>query len=350
MTSGRVEVRDLRLGYDGELVLSLDELTVEPGEFVSVLGPSGCGKSTLLSALAGFVEPMAGSVLIDGEDVTHVPAHKRETGMVFQSYALFPHLTVRRNLEYGLRVRKVGKAERTERVDEVLELVGLEEFAERYPKQLSGGQQQRVAIARSLVTRPRVLLLDEPLSNLDAKLRRYMRHELRELQQRVGITMVFVTHDQAEALATSDKVVLLAGGHLEQLGTPEELYRAPRTAFVADFVGAANVLPVVSAPDGGATLLGRPVTGRAAEGPRAAVRPEALRIALATPADPEASRAVVVSVGFTGERYDYRLRTADGTALLASPPAAETVHPVGTAVAVHVDDADVLPLAGTGTP
>ncbi|GMA33167.1 ABC transporter ATP-binding protein [Litorihabitans aurantiacus] len=361
MTSGRVEVRDLRLGYDGELVLSLDELTVEPGEFVSVLGPSGCGKSTLLSALAGFVDPMAGTVAIDGEDVTHVPAHRRETGMVFQSYALFPHLTVRRNLEYGLRVRKVGKAERAERVGEILDLVGLEEFADRYPRQLSGGQQQRVAIGRSLVTRPRVLLLDEPLSNLDAKLRRYMRHELRELQQRVGTTMIFVTHDQAEALATSDRVVLLADGRLEQLGTPEELYRAPRTAFVADFVGAANVLEVAhgthdggasdgGASDGGASVLGRPVTGRAAQGTRVAIRPEALRLAPATAADPEAARAVVVSVGFTGERYDYRLRTSAGVALLASPPAERDggAHPAGTAVAVAFDAEDVLPLAGTG--
>ncbi|WP_432457234.1 ABC transporter ATP-binding protein [Cellulomonas iranensis] len=345
MTSGRVEVRDLRLGYHGELVLALDELTVEPGEFVSVLGPSGCGKSTLLSALAGFVEPMAGTVHVDGEDVTHVPPHRRETGMVFQSYALFPHLTVRRNLEYGLRARKVPRAERDARVAEALALVGLEDFAGRYPRQLSGGQQQRVAIARSLVTRPRVLLLDEPLSNLDAKLRRYMRHELRELQQQVGTTMVFVTHDQSEALATSDRVVLLAGGRLEQVGTPEDLYRRPRTAFVADFVGAANVLDVRTGPGGEPRVLGRPYDVAAPAPARVALRPEVLRLRAVTGTDPEGSVVTVVSVGFGGERYDYRVRTADGRTLLVSPPADTAPHPVGTSVALHWEPGAVVPLA-----
>ncbi|MBE9924875.1 ABC transporter ATP-binding protein [Cellulosimicrobium cellulans] len=314
-TQGRVEVRGLSVGYGGPPVLELDELTIEAGEFVSVLGPSGCGKSTLLGVLAGFVAPTTGAVVIDGEDVTHVAPNRRETGLVFQSYALFPHMTVRRNLEYGLRTRRVPRAERTERVADALRLVDLVDHADRYPQQLSGGQQQRVAIARALVTRPRVLLLDEPLSNLDAKLRRQMRHELRELQREVGTTTVFVTHDQAEALALSDRVALLAHGGLEQLGTPEELYRAPRTRFTADFVGAANLLPV-HGEDGARTVLGR----RLAQGDdvdTVALRPE--HLLLTDPRD-GAVPATVLSVGFTGERYEYRVRTADGTDLLASPP------------------------------
>ncbi|WP_020014862.1 ABC transporter ATP-binding protein [Promicromonospora sukumoe] len=316
-TQGRVEIRGLSVGYGGEPVLELDELTIEAGEFLSVLGPSGCGKSTLLSVLAGFVTPTTGTVLIDGEDVTDVAPNRRETGLVFQSYALFPHMTVRRNLEYGLRTRRVAKAERDERVRDALRLVDLADFADRYPQQLSGGQQQRVAIARALVTRPRVLLLDEPLSNLDAKLRRQMRHELRELQREVGTTTVFVTHDQAEALALSDRVALLAHGDLEQLGTPEELYRTPRTRFAADFVGAANLLPVHDG-DGGPTVLGRPVrlAGSGFAGATVALRPEHVRV---VEADGDAAPATVLSVGFAGERYEYRLRTEDGTELLASP-------------------------------
>ncbi|MEV0890543.1 ABC transporter ATP-binding protein [Promicromonospora sp. NPDC050262] len=314
-TQGRVEIRGLSVGYGGAPVLELDELTIEAGEFLSVLGPSGCGKSTLLSVLAGFVTPTSGTVAIDGQDVTHVAPNRRETGLVFQSYALFPHMTVRRNLEYGLRTRRVPRDERAERVRDALRLVDLADYADRYPQQLSGGQQQRVAIARALVTRPRVLLLDEPLSNLDAKLRRQMRHELRELQREVGTTTVFVTHDQAEALALSDRVALLAHGDLEQLGTPEDLYRTPRTRFAADFVGAANLLPVRDDADGGRSVLGRPVR-LAADAGTVALRPEHVRVV-----EPggDAAAATVLSVGFAGERYEYRLRTTDGTELLASP-------------------------------
>ena len=346
---GRVEIRDLSVGYGGAPVLELDELTIEAGEFVSVLGPSGCGKSTLLAVLAGFVAPTTGTVAIDGEDITHVAPNRRETGLVFQSYALFPHMTVRRNLEYGLRTRRVPRAERTERVDDALRLVDLVEFADRYPQQLSGGQQQRVAIARALVTRPRVLLLDEPLSNLDAKLRRQMRHELRELQREVGTTTVFVTHDQAEALALSDRVALLAHGGLEQLGTPEDLYRAPRTRFAADFVGAANLLTVHDG-DGGRTVLGRPVPLPASAGGTVALRPEHVR--LVEPDEPgapdesagAAARATVLSVGFAGERYEYRLRTEDGTELLASPSGSGRRFAEDETVGLTWSDDALLPL------
>ncbi|GAA2014061.1 ABC transporter ATP-binding protein [Nakamurella flavida] len=347
MASGRIHAQDLRLGYNGELVLHLDEFTVEAGEFVSVLGPSGCGKSTLLAALAGFNEPMTGSIFIDDRDVTHVPPNKRDTGMVFQQYALFPHMTVGKNVEYGLTTRKVPRAERAERVREVLSLVGLSEFVDRYPKQLSGGQQQRVATARALVTRPKVLLLDEPLSNLDAKLRRQMRHEIRELQQQVGTTMVFVTHDQAEALATSDRVVLLAGGVLEQQGTPEELYRAPRTAFAADFIGAANLLSGTVDDAGRVAVLGRPTVLTADAAPGAAVtvalRPEAVTVHDPGADDPREALATVVSVGFSGERYDYRLRRNDDGMLSASPPAGAAPWSPGDRVAVRwADSAPIL--------
>lgn len=323
--TGRVEISGLSIGYGGAPVLQLDELTIEAGEFLSVLGPSGCGKSTLLGALAGFVPVDEGSIRFDGDDVTHLAPNRREAGLVFQNYALFPHMTVRRNLEYGLRVRRVSRQERDERVRDALRLVDLEEFADRAPQQLSGGQQQRVAIARALVTRPRVLLLDEPLSNLDAKLRRQMRHELRELQREIGTTTIFVTHDQAEALAMSDRVALLAQGGLEQLGTPEELYRTPRTRFAADFVGAANVVPVV---DG--SVLGHRVDGLAGVD-AVALRPEHLR--LVAEAD-GLVRATVLSAGFAGERYEYRMRASDGTELLVSPPDAQNRVEPGSHVGI----------------
>ncbi|WOF23433.1 ABC transporter ATP-binding protein [Microbacterium betulae] len=343
---GRVEISGLSVGYGGTPVLELDELTIEAGEFLSVLGPSGCGKSTLLGALAGFVSVDDGSIRIDGRDVTRLAPNHRETGLVFQSYALFPHMTVRRNLEYGLRVRRVPRAERDERVRDALRLVDLEPYADRAPAQLSGGQQQRVAIARALVTRPRVLLLDEPLSNLDAKLRRQMRHELRELQREVGTTTVFVTHDQAEALALSDRVVLLADGGLEQLGTPEELYRTPRTRFAADFVGAANVVPVVDGPasdDAERTVLGVPLPGIGPAVDAVALRPEHLRLV----AEGEGLvSATVVSAGFAGERYEYRLRAADGTELLASPPDAQHRLAPGSVVGVAWDEGEPIPIGG----
>ena len=336
---GRVEISGISIGYGGAPVLQLDELAIEAGEFLSVLGPSGCGKSTLLGALAGFVPVDEGSIRIDGDDVTHLAPNRRETGLVFQNYALFPHMTVRRNLEYGLRVRRVPRAERDERVQDALRLVALEDYADRAPKQLSGGQQQRVAIARALVTRPRVLLLDEPLSNLDAKLRRQMRHELRELQREIGTTTIFVTHDQAEALAMSDRVALLADGGLEQLGTPEELYRAPRTRFAADFVGAANVIPL---RDG--AVLGHPLDGVGAETDAVALRPEHLR--LAAEGDGFVA-ATVLSAGFAGERYEYRVRADDGTELLVSPPDARNRIEPGSVVGIVWDEDEPIAIGAT---
>jgi len=226
------------------------DLTIRDGEFFSLLGPSGCGKTTLLNIVAGFLAPTTGSVRIGGRDITALPPYKRDIGMVFQNYALFPHLSVADNVAYGLSVRKRPAAESRQRVEEVLNLVKLNHLADRMPHQLSGGQQQRVAIARALAVEPQVLLLDEPLSNLDAKLRKEMQSELRSLQRRVGITTVLVTHDQEEALSLSDRIGILGAGHLQQIGSPLELYRRPANRFVAEFVGQANLLDATPSADG----------------------------------------------------------------------------------------------------
>jgi putative spermidine/putrescine transport system ATP-binding protein len=345
MSPGLVQAEGLRLGYHGQTVLTLDDLTVAAGEFVSVLGPSGCGKSTLLGALAGFITPQAGRISIDGRDVTHVAPQHRETGLVFQNYALFPHMTVEKNLYYGLKARHVPRPEREARVRSALELVGLTEFRNRYPSQLSGGQQQRVAVARALVTRPTVLLLDEPLSNLDAKLRRQMRHELRELQREIGTTTIFVTHDQSEALAMSDRVVLLADGGLEQHGTPQELYRSPRTAFAADFIGAANLLTPTTAGDGTVRVLGRQATQRSGAGVEAvALRPES--IAVVDPNAPGSVPAEVISVAFGGDRYEYRVQAEDGTTLMASAPGAADAAEPGQRVGLTWNEDSMIWLGG----
>jgi putative spermidine/putrescine transport system ATP-binding protein len=237
-----VELEDVVKSYGSSIALTGLSLKVQPGEFVSLLGPSGCGKTTALRALAGLEGIDSGAIRIDGEDVAAVSANKRDMGMVFQQYSLFPHMTVRQNVAFGLEMRRVAAAERRTRVVDALDMVHLAEFAERYPHQLSGGQQQRVALARALVTRPRVLLLDEPLSALDAKVRVSLRDEIRRIQTDLGITTLFVTHDQEEALAVSDRIAVMNKGNIEQIGTPEELYLSPTTSFTADFVGHSNRL------------------------------------------------------------------------------------------------------------
>ena len=217
-------------------------LEVADGEFVTLLGPSGCGKTTTLRMVAGFIAPDRGEIAFNGERINAVPPHRRDTAMVFQSYALFPHMSVADNVGFGLRMRGMPTAARRERVAESLAMVNLSGLERRRPGELSGGQQQRVALARAIATRPQILLFDEPLSNLDARLREKVRLEIRELQRRLGITTLYVTHDQAEALAMSDRIVVMRAGRIEQVGTPDEIYRAPATRFVADFVGAANIV------------------------------------------------------------------------------------------------------------
>ena len=219
------------------------DLSVEKGEFVSLLGPSGCGKTTTLQMIAGFVEVTSGRIVLDGRDITHAKPASRGLGVVFQSYALFPHMTVKDNVAFGLRMRKVPNADIQQRVDRVLKLVRLNQHAERYPRELSGGQRQRVALARALVIQPPVLLLDEPLSNLDANLREEMQFEIRRIQREVAITTLMVTHDQSEALSISDRVVVMQAGRITQIDAPYTLYEHPRTEFISGFVGKANLLP-----------------------------------------------------------------------------------------------------------
>ena len=295
-------------------------LSAEAGEFVSFLGPSGCGKTTTLRMIAGFEYPDSGSIKVDGHEITNLPPNKRNVGMVFQAYALFPNMSVANNIGFGMRVKKQPKATITKRVGELLELINMPEKADRYPYQLSGGQQQRVALARALAIEPQVLLLDEPLSALDAKIRVSLRGEIRAIQRQLGITTVYVTHDQEEALSLSDRVVVMSQGRIEQIGTPFEIYNFPTTAFVASFVGTLNALhaDVVDASAGIVSVgsqqirLTKPLPSRAAS-PTAeiALRPEILTL---RDAGTEANRlsGSVLRVTFLGSVVRIRI-TLDGT-------------------------------------
>jgi putative spermidine/putrescine transport system ATP-binding protein len=237
-----LSLNNLKVAYGDNVVLENFNLEIEKGEFVSLLGPSGCGKTTTLRSIAGFVTPQSGKIMFKNRDYTDIPVHKKHFGFVFQSYALFPHLNVFDNVAFGLKMQKTDKKEIKSRVNKILDLVGLSGFQNRYPKELSGGQQQRVALSRALVIEPDLLLLDEPLSNLDAKLRVEMRVEIRNLQQELGLTTVYVTHDQEECFSISDRVVVMEDGKIVQFDTPEVIYRSPETEFVADFVGFENYL------------------------------------------------------------------------------------------------------------
>ena len=251
-----LELRDICRTYvkDNETFAAVDHvnLTIQPGEFLTFLGPSGCGKTTTLRMIAGFETPTSGEIIVDGADITQVPANQRDMGFVFQNYALFPHMTMFENVAYGLRIRGMSGEELKAKVREGLDMVGLVKAEHRYPNQLSGGEQQRVALARVLVLSPKLLLMDEPLSNLDAKLRLRMRSEIRRIQQDLGVTCLYVTHDQKEALTMSDRIMVMNRGHIEQIGSPMDLYEDPATAFVADFIGQANLIPgtLVDSQDG----------------------------------------------------------------------------------------------------
>ena len=288
-----LELRDVGRKFGGVEALAGLDLTVRAGEFVALLGPSGCGKSTALNCLAGLLPLTNGEILIDGERVDTVPAERRGFGMVFQSYALFPHMSVEKNIAFGLQMRNLPRAEVAERVREAIELVRLTEHARKLPGQLSGGQQQRVAIARAVVLRPSLVLMDEPLSNLDAKLRLDMRTEIRRLHQSLGLTTMYVTHDQEEALSLADRLVVMRAGRVQQVGTPGELYESPRSWFVADFMGYRNMLSGtavqadaegarvrVTGPDGGTIELVGSAVGEVSDGAtvRVAVRPDDLEI------------------------------------------------------------------------
>jgi len=307
--------------YGAVRALDRIDLAVYEGELLSLLGPSGCGKTSTLNVVAGFVEADEGRVLLDGEDVTHQPAWRRGLGVVFQSYALFPHMSVGENVAFGLRERGLARGEIEERVREALALVRLPDAGRLAPAQLSGGMQQRVALARALVIRPRVLLLDEPLAALDRKLREEMRAELKDIQREVGITTVFVTHDQHEALGLSDRVAVMNGGRIEQLGSPREVYEQPATRFVAEFIGASTALEGRAVDDRTVVLAG----GQRVEVrlPRALVPGVAIRLVVRPErvtvggAGPNTLRARIASVMFLGDHSELRLDLEGGGRLLA---------------------------------
>jgi len=254
---GEVVLRDLTKRYNGQTVVNGISIDIRPGEFVSILGPSGCGKTTTLRMIAGLITPDSGAIEISGRPVTKLPPWDRNCGFVFQSYALFPHLTVFENIAYGLRIRKWPQARIESKVKELADILGLADFLQRRPRMLSGGQQQRVAVARALAIEPDVMLMDEPLANLDAKLREHVRFELRRIQTQTGVTVVYVTHDQAEAFALSDRVIVMNHGLVDQIGSPMEVYTRPDSAFVASFVGSNNMLPVEILESHGNTVSAR---------------------------------------------------------------------------------------------
>jgi putative spermidine/putrescine transport system ATP-binding protein len=299
-----LDLEHLEKSFGSTRVVKDFNLGIEKGEFVSFLGPSGCGKTTVLRIVAGFEAPTAGTIRIDGKDVTGIKPAARSIGMVFQAYALFPNLTVAQNVGFGLRVKRMPKAEINARVDEMLSIIGLGEFGGRYPFQLSGGQQQRVALARALAPRPQVLLLDEPLSALDAKIRVSLREEIRAIQQKLGITTIFVTHDQEEALSISDRIVVMHQGIADQVGTPFEIYNRPTTRFVAGFVGTLNLMEaeVIDAEKGIARIAGTSVTlGRALPKGKTtlAARPEAITLGRGTDGD-TVLKGRITEVNFLG--------------------------------------------------
>ncbi|QIB35773.1 ABC transporter ATP-binding protein [Ancylobacter pratisalsi] len=310
------------------------DLSVDAGEFIALLGPSGCGKTTLLRCIAGFLMPDSGRIVIDGENITSAPPHRRPLNTVFQSYALFPHMSVLDNVAYGPRRAGVGRAEAHARACDALDLVGLGEMGPRLPRELSGGQQQRVALARAIVNRPKLLLLDEPLSALDLKLRRRMQVELKHIQEKLGIAFIFVTHDQEEAMAMADRIVVMNAGRVEQIGTPSQIYRAPVSRFVAEFVGEPNLIPVQQAGPGRVRLAIAGLELPAADGMRCAmVRPEDISLIEGTAPDGIATApGVVEEVLAIGPMTTLLVRCGDLQLKVARLGMSGTEFPAGSPV------------------
>ena len=349
----RVVIRNLTKKFGDTAALKDVSLEVESRELFFLLGPSGCGKTTLLRTIAGFYQPDAGELRFGDKPMSGVPPHKRNTGMVFQNYALWPHMSVEDNVAYGLDVRSVGAAEKKARVSEALAIVQMERYAERSPNQLSGGQQQRVALARALVIKPDVLLLDEPLSNLDAKLRLEMREEIRRIHDRTRITTIYVTHDQKEALSLATRMAVLRDGVIEQVGDPRTVYREPANRFVADFIGETNWLSgevvngdddrievktdagVIHAPGGARFLTGEKV--------HVGFRPEAVLIGAGSA---NALRTTIAHVSYLGEIEQYGLELAPGRLIKAFEQNPLAVRKVGETLTVHVRAQDVMVLPG----
>lgn len=336
-------LKDIDVRYDKKKqILKGLNLEVQEGELVSLLGPSGCGKTTTLRVVAGFIEPQNGVFALDGEDLTKVPVHKRNFGIVFQSYALFPHLSVYDNVAFGLKMRKLDKAEIDSKVKQILEVCGLTEFSGRFPQQMSGGQRQRVALARALVIEPKLLLLDEPLSNLDAKLRINMRMEIKRIQKQLGITTLFVTHDQEECFSISDKVAVMNQGIIEQFDTPEAIYQRPKTEFVARFIGFENFLPLIRQGNVYKTEAGAVFT---VESPHeegallAAIRPEDIRIAK----EGQDNNILEGEVGvrtFLGKSYQYEVLTTAGKFLVSRP--AEETYEEGSSIRLYLPEQKLI--------
>ena len=337
--------------YPGGATPAVEDVSfeIEAGTLVTLLGPSGCGKTTTLRLIAGLETPSAGRILIGGADVTRLPATDRDVSMVFQSYALFPHMTVMENVSYGLRFSGHDRRATAARAAEGLALVGLTGFEGRFPSELSGGQQQRVAVARALVLEPQVLLFDEPLSNLDAKLRRRVRDEIRELQQKLGLTVAYVTHDQEEALAVSDRIIVMDRAVIAQEGTPRELYEAPATGFVADFIGESNVLPCeIVAVTGeraevriGPVALALPSRGLAPGPARVSVRPH--RLGIVADGQPNTLGGTVLKATYAGSHAELAVETEVGPVFLVSPDLGE-LPAAGTAVRVAIPAAATVML------
>jgi iron(III) transport system ATP-binding protein len=356
--STRIQIRSLVkvFGKGQAAARAVDgiDLDIDPGELFFLLGPSGCGKTTLLRMIAGFIDPTAGSIRFNDKDVTHAPPNARNTGMVFQSYALWPHMSVEANVAFGLKVRKISEPERSKRVLEALKAVQMDAYASRKPTQLSGGQQQRVALARAIVVRPDVLLLDEPLSNLDAKLRIELRSEIRRICKSSGITTAYVTHDQKEALSMADRVAIIRAGKVEQLGTPSELYRRPRDTFVAEFLGETNFVPGVASASGESILVetsaGSLTAAKTEHAPTAgdvvcSVRPESVR--LVSPGTPGALDAKRLETIYLGETAQHLVELKGGVRLKVAElnPAEFRLNSSDDAVAIEIDPQDVVVLA-----
>jgi len=358
-----VEIRleKLTKTFGDTVAVSQVSLVIEKGELFFLLGPSGCGKTTLLRLVAGFAEPDEGSIYFDSTQMNDVPAHKRNTGMVFQNYALWPHMTVAANVEYGLELRPLSRSERKAKVREALGLVRLEGYQERSPNELSGGEQQRVALARALVIEPDAILLDEPLSNLDAKLRLEMREEIKRIHRQTGITTLYVTHDQKEALSMGERIAIMDKGRIRQVGTPVELYTRPRDRFVAEFIGQTNLIEglIEETPSPGEavvkTRLGRLESSRAdvsfsrGQEVTAAIRPEAIRLSAVAPAGCNAVLVMVKSTLYLGELVQYTVTAPDGTELKAFQVGGDqTPFPPGTQTHASFRPEDVRLLSQSG--